>query len=63
MQKVIQRSHHPLPQQIEILLQKFHQPVSPIQKIALPTMEGLQMIAGRFHYQLCVREQLLYSSS
>lgn len=45
VQKVIQRLHHPLPQQLEILLQKLHQPVSPIQKIALPTMEGLQMIA------------------
>ena len=45
VQKVVQRLHHPLPQQLEILLQKLHQPVSPIQKIALPTMEGLQMIA------------------
>lgn len=44
VKKVIQRSRHPLPQQIEILLQKFYQPVSPKQKIALPTMEGLQMI-------------------
>ena len=45
VQKVVERLHHPLPQQLEILLQKLHQPVSPIQKIALPTMEGLQMIA------------------
>ena len=45
VQKVAERLHHPLPQQLEILLQKLHQPVSPIQKIALPTMEGLQMIA------------------
>ena len=42
--KVIQRSHYPNPQQLEILLEKFHQPVSPSQKIALPSMEGLQMI-------------------
>jgi len=45
VQKVIQRLQHPLPQQLEILLQKLHQPASPVQKIALPTMEGLQMIA------------------
>jgi two-component system LytT family response regulator len=45
VQKVTQRLHYPLPQQLEILLQKFHQPVSPVQKIALPTMEGLQMVA------------------
>jgi len=44
VQKVIQRSHAPLPQQLEILLQKIHQPVSSAQKIALPSMEGLQMI-------------------
>jgi two-component system, LytTR family, response regulator len=45
VQKVAQRLHSPLPQQMEILLQKLHQPASPVQKIALPTMEGLQMIA------------------
>jgi len=45
VQKVSQRLNHPLPQQMEILLQKLHQPVSPVQKIALPTMEGLQMVA------------------
>ncbi|HLG38912.1 MAG TPA: response regulator transcription factor, partial [Chitinophagaceae bacterium] len=45
VQKVTQRLHYPLPQQMEILLQKLHQPASSIQKIALPTMEGLQMIA------------------
>jgi two-component system, LytTR family, response regulator len=44
VQKVIQRSHYPFPQQLEILLQKIHQPVSSAQKIALPSMEGLQMI-------------------
>ncbi len=44
VQKVTDRLHHPLPQQMEILLQKIRQPVSSIQKIALPTMEGLQMI-------------------
>ncbi|MEP7375851.1 MAG: LytTR family DNA-binding domain-containing protein [Chitinophagaceae bacterium] len=44
VQKVVERLHHPLPQQLEILLQKLHQPVSAIQKIALPTMEGLHMV-------------------
>jgi two-component system LytT family response regulator len=34
----------PLPQQLEILMQKIHQPATSINKIALPTMEGLQMI-------------------
>jgi two-component system LytT family response regulator len=43
--KVTRRLHHPLPQQLEILLQKLHQPATSIQKIALPTMEGLKMIA------------------
>ena len=42
--KVTQRLHQPLPQQLEILLQKLHHPVSSMQKIALPTMEGLQMV-------------------
>jgi two-component system LytT family response regulator len=45
VQKVIQHLHKPLPQQLEILLQKINHPTSVIQKIALPTMEGLQMIA------------------
>jgi two-component system, LytTR family, response regulator len=44
VQKVMQRLQYPLPQQLEILLHKLHQPISAIQKIALPTMEGLQMV-------------------
>src|SRR5436190_20391226 len=44
VQKVVERLHHPLPQQLEILLQKLHHPASAIQKIALPTMEGLHMV-------------------
>ena len=44
VQKVIQRLQAPLPQQLEILMQKIHHPVGSINKIALPTMEGLQMI-------------------
>jgi two-component system LytT family response regulator len=42
--KVVQKQQPPLPQQLEILLQKLHQPAYNNQKIAIPTMEGLQMI-------------------
>lgn len=44
IQKVIQRTQKPIAQQLEILMQKIHQPSTPINKIAMPTMEGLQMI-------------------
>jgi two-component system LytT family response regulator len=44
VQKVIQRSQHPITQQLEILLQKMNNPSKSISKIAMPTMEGLQMI-------------------
>ena len=44
VQKVIQRLRYPLPQQLEILLQRVNLPVSLSQKIALPSMEGLQMV-------------------
>ena len=44
VQKVMQRLAHPLPQQIDILLKKLHQPTTSISKIGLPTMEGLQLI-------------------
>lgn len=44
VQKVISRSQKPIAQQLEILMQKIHQPSTPINKIAMPTMEGLQMI-------------------
>ena len=44
VQKVIQRSQKPIAKQLEILMQKIHQPSTPINKIAMPTMEGLQMI-------------------
>jgi two-component system LytT family response regulator len=49
LQKAVQKvlsstTIHSLPQQIEILLQKLHQPTISINKIAIPTMEGLQMI-------------------
>jgi len=43
--KVLRRQHPPLPQQLEILLQQFQRPAASLQKIAIPTMEGLLMIA------------------
>ena len=43
VQKAVNRMEHPLPQQIEILLQKLNRPTIGINKIAIPTMEGLQM--------------------
>lgn len=45
VQKAIRRSQRPISEQLEILMQKIHQPSTPISKIAMPTMEGLQMIA------------------
>jgi two-component system LytT family response regulator len=42
VQKVVKRQQPPLPQQLEILLQKLHQPATT--RIAIPTLEGLQMI-------------------
>jgi two-component system LytT family response regulator len=44
VQKAVQRRHHPPPQQIEILLQKLSHPTIALNKIAIPTMEGLHMI-------------------
>jgi two-component system, LytTR family, response regulator len=44
MEKVLHQSQSPLPQQLEILMRKIHHPTASINKIALPTMEGLQMI-------------------
>ncbi|HXB93613.1 MAG TPA: LytTR family DNA-binding domain-containing protein [Puia sp.] len=43
VRKTAQRHHPPLTQQLEILLQRLHQPTT--NKTAIPTMEGLQMIA------------------
>lgn len=45
IEKVLQKIKSTLPQQLEILLNKLHKTSSPNQKIALPTMEGLQLIA------------------
>lgn len=44
VKKVITQMNNPFPQQIEILLQKLNHPTIPVNKIAIPTMEGLQMI-------------------
>ena len=44
VQKVKNRIQSPIPQQLEILIQKLRQPANPVNKIALPAMEGLQMI-------------------
>jgi two-component system LytT family response regulator len=44
VKKVIQRSQKPIAEQLEILMQKIHSPSTPITRIAMPTMEGLQMI-------------------
>ena len=46
VQKAVQRHHHPIPQQFEMLLQKLKNPAIPINKIAIPTMEGFQLIAA-----------------
>ena len=44
VQKVIQRSQRTISKQVEVLMQRIHQPAKSISKIALPTMEGLQLI-------------------
>jgi len=42
--KVGQRLQYPSPQQIDILFQKLQSPAHLLNKIAIPTMEGLQMV-------------------
>ncbi|MEP7230335.1 MAG: response regulator [Ginsengibacter sp.] len=44
VKKIIQLSQKPLVHQLELLFQKVNNPTAVINKIALPTMEGLQMI-------------------
>ena len=44
VQKIMQRSQRTISKQVEILMQRIHQPAKSISKIALPTMEGLQML-------------------
>jgi two-component system, LytTR family, response regulator len=45
VQKVAQRNQRPLPQQFDLLLQKLKQPTIPVTKIAIPTLEGFQLLA------------------
>lgn len=44
VQKVINTEGLPLPQQLQVLLSKLNQPKVVVHKIAIPTMEGLQMV-------------------
>lgn len=44
VKKAIQALDRPMPQQLEVLLQKFNKTGNGGQKIVLPTMEGLQLI-------------------
>jgi two-component system LytT family response regulator len=44
VQKVVQRTEAPLPEQLRIILDRMQEPNSRSNRIALPTMEGLQMI-------------------
>lgn len=44
VQKIIQRSSNPIAQQLEILMKKMNNSSPTLGKIAMPTMEGLQMI-------------------
>ena len=44
VKKVEERLSPSLPMQLDILLSKLHQPPSTVNRIALPTMDGLQMI-------------------
>lgn len=46
VQKAAQRNQHPIPQQLDVLLQKLRNPSIPINKIAIPTMEGFQLLAA-----------------
>ena len=42
--KVSKKINATIPQQLEILLQKINQPAAPAQRIALPTMQGLELV-------------------
>lgn len=45
VQKAALRNKHPLPQQLDMLLEKLKHPAVPVNKIAIPTMEGFQLLA------------------
>jgi two-component system, LytTR family, response regulator len=44
VQKVSKKINPPVSQQLEILLQKINQPAVTVQRIALPTMQGLEFV-------------------
>jgi two-component system, LytTR family, response regulator len=44
VQKAVSIPGHPLPEQLEVLLHKLNKPKVIVNKIAIPTMEGLQMV-------------------
>ena len=44
LQKSIQKVHSNISQQLEILLQKVNQPAVPVKRVALPTMQGLELV-------------------
>lgn len=44
VQKVSKKINPGISQQLEILLQKINQPAIPVQRIALPTMQGLEFV-------------------
>ncbi|HET6768308.1 MAG TPA: LytTR family DNA-binding domain-containing protein [Chitinophagaceae bacterium] len=44
VQKVSKKINPPVSQQLEILLQKINQPTIAVQRIALPTMQGLEFV-------------------
>lgn len=44
VQKLRERMERPLPEQLALLVQQLRQPAVTVSKIALPTMEGLQLI-------------------
>ena len=44
VQKVSKKINPPVSQQLEILLQKINQPAITVQRIALPTMQGLEFV-------------------
>jgi len=44
VQKVLKKVNGNISQQLEILLQKVNQPAIPVKRIALPTMQGLELV-------------------
>ena len=46
VQNAVQRNKHPLTQQLEMLLYRLSNPTIPVIKIAIPTMEGFQLLAA-----------------